>query len=138
MRFDYAYLFGAVCPERAATAGLVLPCSDTAAFTLHLAEISRRVAEGAHALVITDGAPWHGAKAVVPDNLTLVKLPGYSPELNPVEMIWQYLRANRLAITVFDDYDDIIEKSCDAWNFFANDPDRVISITSREWARVNQ
>lgn len=90
MRFAYAYLFGAVCQARTATAALVLPRSDTDAFALHLAEISRTVVDGAHAVVVVDGAPWHGARAlVVPDNLT--------PRDAPVETVWEYLRGNRLA-----------------------------------------
>ena len=53
---------------------------------LHLAEISRHVAQGAHAVLVLDGAGWHGAADfTVPDNLTLLPLPPYSPELNPVE-----------------------------------------------------
>ncbi|MCZ0964004.1 hypothetical protein OU682_20640 [Paracoccus sp. EF6] len=57
-------------------------------------------------------------------------LPPYAPELNPVENIWAYLRANRLAISVFDTYDDIVDRCCDAWNAFANDPERVRSIAT--------
>ena len=105
---------------------------------LHLAEIARAVAPGAHAVLVLDGAGWHGSRdLVVPDNITLLPLPPYAPELNPVENIWQFLRANKLAITVFDSYAEIVDKCCDAWNFFANDPDRITSITSREWATVN-
>ena len=48
-----------------------------------------------------------------------------------------YLRGNKLAITVFDDYDDIVDKTCDAWNFFEQDPTRIASITTRTWATVN-
>jgi hypothetical protein len=44
----------------------------------------------------------------------------------------------KLAITVFDDYHDIVDKTCDAWNFFARDPDRIASITARSWATVNR
>ncbi len=65
------------------------------------------------------------------------RLPPYAPELNPIENVWQYLRGNKLAITVFNDYDDIVDKTCAAWNFFANDPDRIASITTRAWATVN-
>jgi len=54
-----------------------------------------------------------------------------------MENVWEYLRGNRLAITVFRDYDDIVDKTCAAWIFFANDPDRVASITTRSWATVN-
>jgi len=105
---------------------------------LHLAEIARAIAPGAHALLVLDGAGWHTGKDLcVPDNITLLPLPPYAPELNPVENIWQYLRGNKLAITVFDDYDDIVDKCCDAWNFFAHDENAITSITTRSWATVN-
>ena len=61
----------------------------------------------------------------------------YSPELNPVENVWQYLRANWLAISVFDDYDAIVDACCAARNRFAQMPEVVSSITSRKWAQVN-
>ena len=104
---------------------------------LHLDEIAKAVAHGSHALLIVDGEGWHDVKCLqVPDKITLVKLPPYSPELNPMENVWAYLRANKLAITVFDTYDEILDKCAQAWNFFANDPERISSITDREWARV--
>jgi len=138
-RYQWAYIFGAVCPGRAATAALVLPRANTEAMNLHLAEIAGTVTPGAHALLLLDGAGWHGAEAlVVPDNITLIILPPYAPELNPVENVWQYLRGNKLAITVFDDYDHIVDKCCDAWNFFAQDKATIASITTRNWATVNQ
>ncbi|MFQ5567318.1 MAG: IS630 family transposase [Paracoccaceae bacterium] len=137
-RYRWAYIFGAVCPGRAATAALVLPRADTEAMTLHLAEIAGTVAPGAHALLVLDGAGWHKAQDLaVPDNITLLLLPPYAPELNPVENVWQYLRGNKLAITVFDSYAEIVEKCCEAWNFFAQDKETVTSITSRQWATVN-
>ena len=137
-RYEWAYLFGAVCPGRAATAALVLPYANTEAMSLHLAEIARTVAPGAHALLVLDGAGWHASNDLaVPGNITLLPLPPYAPELNPIENVWQYLRANKLAITVFDGYDDIVDKCCQAWNFFASDAKLVASITSRKWAQVN-
>jgi hypothetical protein len=48
-----------------------------------------------------------------------------------------YLRGNKLAITVFDDYDHIVDKACGAWNFFEQDPNRIASINTRTWATVN-
>ena len=62
-------------------------------------------------------------------------LPPYAPELNPIENVWAYLRANKLAISIFDSYDHIVEKCCDAWNFFAEDKETVQNITSREYAK---
>ena len=114
-----------------------MPFVNTAAMNAHLAEISRSVAPGAHAVLILDGAGWHGSAAlVVPDNLSLLTLPPYSPELNPVENVWQYLRANWLAISVFESYHDIVDACRKAWNRFANDPKTVTSITERHWAKV--
>ena len=137
-RYEWAYIFGAVCPARAATAALVLPYADTEAMNLHLAEIARAVAPGAHAVLVLDGAGWHGGgELVVPDNISLLTLPPYAPELNPVENVWDYLRKNKLAITLFDTYDDIVDTCCEAWSFFASDPATVDSITSRNWAKVN-
>ena len=130
----------------------MLPTVSPEAMNAHLAEISRSIAPGAHAvlrrendppdhfliLLILDGAGWHDAAAlVVPDNLSLLTLPPYSPELNPVENIWQYLRANWFAISVLDSYDAIVDACCAAWNRFANEPNTVTSITSRAWAQVN-
>ena len=96
-RYQWSYIFGAVCPGRGVAAGLVLPFANTEAMNAHLAEIARTVAPGAHAVLVLDGAGWHGAKALtVPDNISLLHLPPYSPELNPVENVWAYLRANKL------------------------------------------
>jgi hypothetical protein len=69
--------------------------------SLHLAEIGRRVVPGSHAALVLDGAGYHVAKNLaVPHNITLVPLPPYAPELNPIENVWEYLRGNKLAITV--------------------------------------
>jgi len=115
-----------------------MPVADTDAMSMHLAEISRHVAPGAHAALVIDGAGYHiAARLAVPRNITLIRLPPYAPELNPIENVWEYLRGNKLAITVFESYDDIVDKCCQAWNFFANDKAVVASITSRQWAEVN-
>lgn len=104
---------------------------------MHLAEISRNVDPNAHAALVLDGAGYHGSTYLeVPHNITLIGLPPYSPELNPVENIWAYLRSNKLANTVFNDYDDILDKASDAWMYFANDKERIASITARDWAQV--
>jgi transposase len=106
--------------------------------TLHLAEISRQVAPGAHAILILDGAGWHktGGALVVPDNITLLPLPPYAPELNPVENVWQYLRQNALSHLVWESYEAIVDACCDAWNELVATPHRIRSIASRQWASV--
>ena len=136
-RYEWAYIFGAVCPQRAECAALVMPKANTDAMNQHLVEISKSVTKGAHAIVVLDGAGWHGAKALkLPKNISILKLPPYAPELNPIENVWAYIRANCLAISVFDSYEHILDKCCEAWNFFANDPERVRSITQREYTKA--
>ena len=102
---------------------------------LHLAEISKAVDPGAHAVVIVDQAGWHmSAKLIIPDNITLLPLPPRSPELNPVENVWQCLRDNWLSNRVFKSYDDIVAQCCEAWNKLMGQPSRIRSIGMREWA----
>jgi transposase len=136
-RYDWAYIFGAVCPERGTGAALVLPYANAEAMNLHLAEIGRRVMPGAHAVVTTDGAGWHqqGGRLKLPDNISLLLLPPYSPELNPQENVWQYLRQNYLANRVFDTYEAIVDACCHAWNSLIKQPERIISIATRIWAK---
>ena len=137
-RYDWAYIFGAVCPARDVGAALVLPQVNADAMNLHLAEISRLVSPGSHAVVVLDGAGWHqtGGKLRIPDNISLLHLPPYSPELNPAENIWQFMRQNHLSNRVYDSYDDIIDASCHSWNAMAREPGRIQSIATRDWAQV--
>ena len=84
--FASAYLFGAVCPVEGKAAALIMPVCNTAAMNHHLSEIGSQVAADAHAVVILDRAGWHRSQGlVVPGNITLLELPSYSPELNPVD-----------------------------------------------------
>jgi transposase len=86
-------------------------------------------------VVILDGAAWHRSQGlVVPDNITLLELPPYSPELNPVERIWHYLRSHWLANSVFPSLADIIDASAMAWNRFANNHTLVRSLCAVAWA----
>ena len=104
---------------------------------IHLEVISRAVAEGAHGVILLDGAGCHrSSRLKIPPNITLIRLPRYAPELNSAEDIWEYLRKNKLYNTVFKTYDDIIDKACEAWRFFANNSQAVLSITQRDWAKV--
>src|SRR3982074_881989 len=106
--FASAYLFGAVCPSQGKAAALIMPICNTAAMNHHLCEISSQVAADAHAVVILDGASWHNSHGlVVPSNITLLALPPYSPELNPVERVWHYLRSHWLPHVCIPNLDDL-------------------------------
>lgn len=137
-RYKSAYIFGAICPERGVGAAIITPKANAEWMNHHLREISSQVTPGSHAVLICDGAGWHqtGGELDVPDNITLLSLPPYSPELNPMENVWQYLRANKLCALVWDSYSAIVDACEAAWNFLTNDPDRIRSIGTRDWARV--
>ena len=103
--------------------------------TLHLAEISAAVAPGAHAVLLLDQAGWHGSHdLVVPDNISLLPLPPRSPELNPVENVWQFMRDNWLSNRVFASYADILDHCCHSWNTLVDQPWRIMSLGLRRWA----
>jgi len=134
-RYESAYLFGAICPARGTGAALALPYADTEAMQLHLEEIARFVARGAHAVLLLDRAGWHTTKALaVPSNITLILLPSRAPELNPVENVWQHLRRNQLGPRVWADYGALVDACCRASNALISDPDRIASIARRDWA----
>ena len=115
---------------------LALAFADTAAMQLHHDEISRNVANGAHAVLQLDRARWHTNRKLNAPEHTPIFLPSRSPTLNPVENIWQYLRANWHPDRVFETYDDIIDAACDAWNKLTAQPAVITSIGMRDWAHV--
>ena len=135
-RFESASLFAAVEPATGAEVALVLPEATTVAMNLFLAEFGRSLPAGVHAVLVLDRAGWHGARALaVPANVTLVHLPSYSPELNPVERVWLYLRERFLSLRVFADYRAIVDACCAAWNRLAAEPDRLRSLCDQPWIR---
>lgn len=137
-RHDSVHLFGAVCPERGVGAAIIMPAVNSEAMAEHLREISSQVAPGAHAVLVCDGAGWHqpGERLPVPKNISLLPLPPYAPELNPVENVWEFLRGNFLSHRVWDSYDAILEACRDAWNKLMEMPECIRSIASRSWAKT--
>lgn len=106
-----------------------------AAMEMHLTEISCAVTKGAHAVLVMDQAGWHTSdKLNVPANITIIALPSRSPELNPVENVWQFMRDNWLSNRIFKSYDDIVDHCCDAWNKLVDQPSSITSIGLRDWA----
>jgi hypothetical protein len=133
-RFASAQLFGAVCPERDTGVALVLPEVSTAAMGLFLAELARALPARTHAVLVLDRAGWHvSADLEVPPDLTLVHLPSYGPELNPVEKVWQHLRDRWLSHRVLAGHAAVLDAACQAWNAVRAEPGRLRSLTSFDW-----
>ena len=136
-QFEYAYIFGAVCPARDEAVGLVLPVANTEAMLVHLEHISMKIPTGRHAVIVLDKAAWHTTKRLKRfSNISLLSLPPASPELNPTEQIWQVLRDEYLANRCYEDYDAIVVACCDAWNAFVDIPTSVRNLCSRSWANL--
>jgi transposase len=134
--FQSAWIIGAVCPARDAGVALVMTRLDTGAMNLFLAELSQAVAPDAHGIVLMDKAGWHTAGELrVPENLSLVFLPPYSPELNPIERLWLHLRDNRLSHCVFHTTEEIIDSCCEAWNWLLGQTGRIRSLCSYPWLK---
>ncbi len=141
-RFESASLVAAVAPATGAEVALatgaevalVLPEATTRTMSLVLAAFAAGLPADVHAVLVLDRAGWHRAKALaVPGNVTLVPLPPSSPELNPVERVWLYLRERCLSLRVFRDYRAIVDACCAAWNRLVAEPDRLRSLCDQRW-----
>ena len=136
-QFQNAYLFGAVCVNTGQTEAIVAPVSNMEVMTKHLQLISDATPVGKHSVIIMDQASWHQTYLEEQfSNLTIIHLPPYSPELNPIEQVWSWLRQNEIANRCFKDYNDIVDKCCIAWNRFCEDQKRVISLCYRNWTNL--
>jgi transposase len=132
--YEWCYLFAAVNALSGASSALVAPTVNTELMNRHLEFISQEAGPKTHVVLVLDQAGWHKAKALkVPANLTLLSLPSYSPELNPAERIWDYMRSHYLSNRIYDDYDDLFNETTAAWNRL--DETRLQSITNTEWVR---
>jgi hypothetical protein len=130
-RFQSLYLFAACRPGTDQAFALALPTATLATMNLFLAAFARQLEPGVHAVLILDQAGWHGSpRLVVPDNVTLLPLPAYSPELNPVERVWPYLRERFLSHRVLAGYNAVLDATCDAWNALVAETGRLASLTA--------
>ncbi len=116
-RFDWTYLYAAVRPANGNGFALVLPEVSTAAMSTFLEQFAATIDPDAHVVLVLDQAGWHGSRQlVIPETVSLVPLPSYAPELNPVERLWLHLRERFFSHRVFDGYDEIVAACCEAWN----------------------
>ena len=85
-------------------------------------------------LLIVDNAGWHCSGALkVPENIQLCPLLPYTPELNPIEMLWDEIREKGFRNEVFDSLERVVDRLCSAVSTLIHNPARVASITHRTW-----
>jgi transposase len=111
-----------------------MPHANTEAMQEFLDRFAATIGEHDHVVMMLDRAGWHGSGNLrVPDNITLEPLPAYSPELNPVERVWLYLKQRFLSHRLHADYEAILEAACEAWNRLKNEVGRINSLCSYPW-----
>ena len=130
--YDWIYLFGAVNPQTGDSVALLAPTVNTYLMNTHLRMISQEVGPRVQVVLVLDQAGWHVAKDLqVPDNITLLYLPAYSPELNPVERLWCWLKEHQLSNHIYRDYQDLLDAGTQAWNSLTTQ--RIQSVCRTSW-----
>lgn len=114
--FVSLYFVGAVIPDTGEVFSLVFPVSDSSAMQLFLDAFSKTIEKGKHVVLVLDNAPWHKKKTLkIPVNISIVFLPPYSPELNPIEQLWKELKHRWLSNFAIYSYDALLEACVSAW-----------------------
>jgi hypothetical protein len=130
---EYTYVYLAVCPGSGETVSLILPYADTDCMNLFLREISAYYANF-RVIMVLDGAGWHSATEVEEfDNIRLLYLPPYSPELNPAEHLWRFLREQHIRNTFWSTLDELVEKLVGVLQYFVAPNQIVRSLTQFHW-----
>jgi transposase len=133
-QFESAHIYGAICMTNGKTEAIISPILSKEIMRDHLELISNATEKGRHAVVIMDGASWHIESMESEfENLSIIKLPPYSPQLNPIEQVWRWLRQHHLANRCFNGYQDIVDSTSYAWNDFRSSKERVKSISYMGW-----
>jgi putative transposase len=128
-QYDYLWVIAAACLATGVATGIVMPCLDTEVINLFLGEFVRQLAPDVHAVLIWDGAGFHTSKSLeVPTNVTLIQLPPYSPELNPIENLWHYLRSHHWSNRSYLDWEALKEAACSGLIAVGRDAARVKTV----------
>lgn len=121
--YRWLYLFGSVCPQNGQTHACLLPWANTEVMNQYLQDFSTNLAADVHALLVMDGAGWHHPKALsIPENVTVLLLPPYSPELNPPELLWREMRQKHMSNLVYADEDELWAAVEAGWMALTADP----------------
>lgn len=127
-------MLGAVCPADGQAEGLLSPRLNTDVVNIFLQQFSATLADDEHAVTLWDGAGFHTSKRLqVPANITLLQLPPYSPELNPIENLWHYLKSHFGSNRAYDDYDELEQAALDAWQLAVLDPELMKTVCAAKY-----
>ena len=135
-QYDYLWVIAAACPDTGAAAGIIMPHLDTATINLFLGEFSRQVAPDVQAVLIWDNAGHHvGGGLVVPESVSLIGLLPYSPELNPVENLWHYLRSHHWSNREYGSYQGLQEEAIRSVCAVCQDAEKLKAICNADYVK---
>lgn len=138
-QYDSLYVWSAVCPQTGDACGLITPKVNTDSMNVFLTQFSKELPNDAHAVMVLDQAGWHTAKALnVPANVTLVHLPPKSPELNPTENLWHYLRSHYWSNRLYKTWDDLKSAAVEAWRRVCLVRELIRTVCADTAVRANQ
>jgi transposase len=130
---EFTYVYGAVSPREGQLDWSLSGTMKTAQMNAFLLQVSQAHL-GEFIVMVVDGASSHkGKDLMVPENIRLIPLPGYSPELNPEEHIWEEVREKAFPNLVLDRMELVVERLKHELSRLATDPERVRSITAWPW-----
>ena len=131
-QYGYLYVIAAACPATGQAEGILAPYLNTNTINAFLRVFSAAISPGVQAVLIWDGAGYHTSQRLeVPANVSLIQLPPYSPELNPTERVWGYMRSHYLSNRAYKDYDELFDHCTASWNRL--DEATLRSITQTHW-----
>ena len=126
---EYVYAYSAVCPASGQITSLILPYANSEMMTLFLNQVASDFSDY-FIIMQVDGAAWHKSGSLnIPENIRLIQQPAYSPELNPVEHIWDDIREKEFANRLFDSIDAVMDCLCSGLNRLALEPCYLKSLT---------
>jgi transposase len=137
-KYEWLYVIGAACPQTGQSVGLLSPTINTDMVNAFFEQFAAEVSPEVHVVMVWDQAGFHTSKKLnTPANVTIVPLPPYSPELNPVENLWHYLRSHYWSNRIYADYDALRVAAIDAWQKAALDKELVKSVCCAPYTRRN-
>ena len=137
-KYDWLYVIGAACCRNGHAVGMISPYINIEVINIFLEQFAREIPENVHVVMVWDQAGFHTGKDLkIPKNITIVKLPPYSPELNPVENLWHYLRSHYWSNRVFKDYDDLCNHAELAWQATCLDATTIQSVCNAPYTQAH-
>ena len=137
--YEYLWVIGVACPETGKAEGLLSPRLNTDVINIFLGQFAKTLPEDEQAVVIWDGAGFHTSHHLeVPENVTLLQLPAYSPELNPIENLWHYLKSHFWSNRDYADYDALEAAAIHAWQRAVLDPELMKTVCAAPYASKAQ